>query len=114
MPNAFAQWSFEERAAVQGQAVEDEVALDGRAVFFGVKDQLAIEEGVGVVGVWALAREGEVEVRILDKVVVVLAVDEEIGFYFRAVYDEVCEEEEAADAICLFAEVVAGVTSQSW
>lgn len=64
-----------------------------------------------MVGVWALAREGKVEVRILDKVVVILAVDEKIGFDFRAIYDEVCEEEEAADAICLFAEIVAGYTS---
>lgn len=96
------QGAADERFAVEGEAVEDEVggAEAGGEV---VEDELAVDQGVGVEGgEGRVVFEGEVQVG--DVPVVVAPVDEEVRF--RACVGVCGAVEEVALAVGFFTDVV--------
>lgn len=100
---AFVQGSLHQHHAIEDEAVEDEEGGHLGAVGLVIHDQLAVDNGVDMEGV-VIVLAGEVEVAMLDKVVVVLSVNQVDGFGVVLVLGQV---EEVADAVGLFADVVA-------
>ncbi len=90
--------------AVEREEVEDEELGLLVAVGERVEDELAVDEGARVEG-RAVVREREVQVALAEPPVVVLAVDEVVAFVAGLVAGQI---EEVADAVGLFADVVAG------